>query len=492
MDAQHIQSALDVAASEPERHTPETSRFVSDVYQAVLLAASCTGGDSVQFPGRDRVLQVMKQREWLPEARGGLQEEDKAGGKGRRSGGRAGTSQYGMWRTAMDFLKQKGWIHTKPNSGTYVAAHVGTLDDLLARLNSGVTVEEDDVSAPRVRLSRSALSSSDDDEEENSSGTTIGSSEEEIAAEILLQFPLDVTSNKRAHGPSAPRKRKRQSTSQKASAAAGSAKKSPNAGAAIPTGFSLTGPWKPRDHAEEREYIKLLDELVKQNLNITYWTHSRLKKSVAAIFGVLHACPYGLPRIQLRNYARAYVGDTGLLDYTIKVLVNKELCGFYMKRETDSVTGKLLYYVASVNGGAIHRPLAQPQMEKENEAPTSESSGGVIASEEDEGREAHQRAGKRKVAAPKRFEDYMKPPKKRSGNALAVGGQSNAPGQQFAQQHLPPPPPPLPPALGVTTNKMIFNNINSCTYAETVGLSQDMNKLREQLKHIPITFTIVD
>ena len=69
-----------------------------------------------------------------------------------------------------------------------------------------------------------------------------------------------------------------------------------------------------------------LEELIAENNNgKTNWTQGRLHKSVAAIFGVLHVAPRGLPRIELRNAARAFVGDTGLLDYTIKVLVNKVL-----------------------------------------------------------------------------------------------------------------------------------------------------------------------
>ncbi len=185
----------------------------------------------------------------------------------------------------------------------------------------------------------------------------------------------------------------------------------------------------------------------------------------------------------------SYVGDTGLLDYTIKVLVNRELCGFYMKRETDSVTGKLLYYAAAVDGANL--PSKQhTQMEKENNAPVSEtSSEAVLAESQSKYEPEEQRTGKRKVGAPKRFEDYMKPIKKRAsgghGGHSAPQAAVATPRQPFAQEHLPAPPPPLPPALGVTANKMIFNNINSCIFAETVGLSQDLNTLREQLKQIP-------
>ena len=40
--------------------TPETSEFLGNVYNAVVLAGRCVGNDAVQFPGRDRILQVMK------------------------------------------------------------------------------------------------------------------------------------------------------------------------------------------------------------------------------------------------------------------------------------------------------------------------------------------------------------------------------------------------------------------------------------------------
>merc|ERR1711977_209725 len=168
---------------------------------------------------------------------------------------------------------------------------------------------------------------------------------EEIAAEILSELkncseiPPQSSSKRRAKKSSSSSKRGPRSASSAAQKYVSVA----------PVGFELKGPWQPQNGQEEGEYTNFLNKLVSSNNNITYWTHSRLKKSVAAIFGVLHQAPFGLPRIELRNYARAFVGDTGLLDYTIKVLVNMELCGFFMKRETNPESGKLLYYVEYVD-----------------------------------------------------------------------------------------------------------------------------------------------
>ena len=133
-----------------------------------------------------------------------------------------------------------------------------------------------------------------------------------------------------------------------------------------PPPFEVIGPWKPSCPAEQAQFDALLDGLVSENKNITYWTHARLKKSVAAIFAVLKCAPYGLARIELRNAARQFVGDTGLLDYTIKVLVNREVAGFYMRRETDENTGKLLYYAGYTDPAAAPaiapRPPHTPRM----------------------------------------------------------------------------------------------------------------------------------
>jgi len=174
--------------------------------------------------------------------------------------------------------------------------------------------------------------------------------------------------------------------------------------------FELKGPWAPKDAQEEADYQNFLNLLVKANNNQTNWSHSRLKKSVAAIFGVLHAAPRGLPRIELRNAARTFVGDTGLLDYTIKILVDMDLCGFTMKRVSDDATGKLLYFLEfSETGDRLQRLPAHTRKWKEtlaseeNRPPPQMGTGSHIVAERNQ-----RESGKRKVSSPARYKDYSK------------------------------------------------------------------------------------
>eukprot|EP00205_Picochlorum_sp_RCC944_P000259 CAMPEP_0182608074 /NCGR_PEP_ID=MMETSP1330-20130603/2597_1 /TAXON_ID=464278 /ORGANISM="Picochlorum sp., Strain RCC944" /LENGTH=566 /DNA_ID=CAMNT_0024826775 /DNA_START=328 /DNA_END=2028 /DNA_ORIENTATION=+ len=427
--------------------TPETSEFLGNVYNAVVLAGRCVGNDAVQFPGRDRILQVMKNMG--KDAQADSKKSNKTGGR------RSNPSQFGIWRSAMEFLKERGLIHAKPNSGTFVSTEVGSIGDLLALLEKGIDLDEIQMAGgkphagkPQQFGGRPSLAA-EEESSETDDETIVSSSEEEIAAEILSELkncseiPPQSSSKRRAKKSSSSSKRGPRSASSAAQKYVSVA----------PVGFELKGPWQPQNDQEEGEYTNFLNKLVSSNNNITYWTHSRLKKSVAAIFGVLHQAPFGLPRIELRNYARAFVGDTGLLDYTIKVLVNMELCGFFMKRETNPESGKLLYYVEYVDEERkrehqAFRSQAVVVEKKENVDPT-----GVPAAH---AAPPQRSTGKRKVSSPKRFEDYkstintMKPPKKRyiAPPAPVAAAAAAAAAVPVVSKKVAAPASPLPPPLG--------------------------------------------
>lgn len=245
---------------------------------------------------------------------------------------------------------------------------------------------------------------------EISENSDSGTSEEEIAAEILqdLKFTKGIPGSRRRAAMASSAAMAATGAKQLASPTAQNQTRRRRRGGqqltsfdANTVDFQLRGPWEPVGEEEEEEYSDFLQVLVKGNNNVTNWSQARLKKSVAAIFGVLHAAPRGLTRIELRNAARAYVGDTGLLDYTIKVLVNASLCGFFMRRETCEETGKLLYTV----------DFADAERKRAYDAALSE---GGSAEEEDRDGAHHGRhaaaqrrdLGKRKISSPKRFEDF--------------------------------------------------------------------------------------
>ncbi|QDZ24912.1 hypothetical protein HOP50_15g74550 [Chloropicon primus] len=378
------------------------SEYVESIYQAVQVACSCSGSHSMQLPGRDKILQVMRTNSELV---------------GKKESG------FTRWKNALDFLKLTGLVYTVPNSGTFVTKEGGTIGNILNLLQDGIRVENEAVQADvrkiiqGISISRSSSSSSGSiiaEEPEDSDAK--GSSEEEIAAEILqdLKFTKEpagmaLVAAKQRGGAGA-RKSARQ-PKKKRGGQGPSSSFDPST-----VGFKLNGPWEPKNEDEEEEYTAFLTMLVNGNTNVTSWTHARLKKSVAAIFGVLHAAPRGLTRIQLRNAARAYVGDTGLLDYTIKVLVNLQLCGFFMNRTTDPVNGKLFYTVDYIADNEGKKPSFQaaaisplPGHEDAN-AQTNENVPPAEASEGEDpntpvlhGRRA---GGKRKAPAPMRYEDY--------------------------------------------------------------------------------------
>ena len=271
-------AAPDAVADAPavvDLATPKTSAFMADVYEAIRIASTCVGASSSQFPGRDKILQVMRTMQRAPESTG-------------RSTG------FSTWRNAVEFLKRRNLVHTVPNSGTFVSETIGTIGGLLDLLDKGIPAEEEREflsSLRRVRRSGSNSYSRDTLQNSEDEYSADGSSEEEIAAGILqdLKFTANVD---QAQG-QAKRGGRRQGR-RKASAQGGA--RAPGAAAMAATiDFELKGPWAPKDAQEEADYQNFLNLLVKANNNQTNWSHSRLKKSVAAILGVLHAGKHTLP-----------------------------------------------------------------------------------------------------------------------------------------------------------------------------------------------------
>jgi hypothetical protein len=407
--------------------------ITESMYRAVCVAGDTVGEAAVQFPGRDKLLQIMKNK-------------DKESGEPR------GT-MFGAWRLAIEHLKSVGIVHSVPNSGTFVSyGKVGNIGSLLQMMRETLNLKknskfqgDEDAKAYADYDDNSSTESVIEEEEEGSDDdddTIHSTSEDELAAEILKDLKFSEAPVPKAAKGSSRRKKKANAATSSGRGGSGSSAKvkvrrnTPHPSAVaytLPSDFDLKGPWQPADDEEEEAYLTFLEELIVENSNgKTNWTQGRLQKSVAAIFGVLHAAPRGLPRIELRNAARAFVGDTGLLDYTIKVLVNKVLCGFYMKRDTDPLTGKLLYYAEfadpelkdQIQRNLENQPCYSKQMEpmiqpnaslsRRIRNPRKKHTPGVVfrggdSSDSGDGGGPRSREGKRKVNSPKRFADYESP-----------------------------------------------------------------------------------
>lgn len=412
------------------------------MYRAVCVAGDTVGEGAVQFPGRDKLLQIMRNK-------------DKDSGEPR------GT-MFGAWRLAIEHLKNVGIVHSVPNSGTFVSyGKVGNIGSLLQMMRETLDLKKGefqggdasayadgpidyndyDSSTESVIEEEQGGSDSDDD-------TIHSTSEDELAAEILKDLKFSEAPMPKATAKASRRKKKTNATASKSTKVRRNTTNTSAVAYTLPSDFDLKGPWQPADEEEEEAYLVFLEELIAENNNgKTNWTQGRLHKSVAAIFGVLHVAPRGLPRIELRNAARAFVGDTGLLDYTIKVLVNKVLCGFFMKRDTDPLTGKLLYYAEFVDPelkdqiqrNLERQPCYSKQLEQQvvqqnashsqrrrnpKKSPnatmrthtTTAAPGVVFVGGGDSsdsgcggGGGTRSREGKRKVHSPKRFADYESP-----------------------------------------------------------------------------------
>ena len=173
-----VPDAVADAPAEVDLATPKTSAFMADVYEAIRIASTCVGASSSQFPGRDKILQVMRTMQRAPESTG-------------RSTG------FSTWRNAVEFLKRRNLVHTVPNSGTFVSETIGTIGGLLDLLAKGIPAEEEREflsSLRRVRRSGSNSYSRDTLQNSEDEYSADGSSEEEIAAGILqdLKFTANV------------------------------------------------------------------------------------------------------------------------------------------------------------------------------------------------------------------------------------------------------------------------------------------------------------
>eukprot|EP00897_Mesotaenium_endlicherianum_P002767 jgi/Mesen1/2518/ME000016S01864 len=69
------------------------------------------------------------------------------------------------------------------------------------------------------------------------------------------------------------------------------------------------------------------------------WSPKRLKLTQQVLVDVLRArTGQWVPRHDLREIARQRIGDTGLLDYTLKWLGNRHVCGHVVRRAVNAVT----------------------------------------------------------------------------------------------------------------------------------------------------------
>lgn len=516
-----------------DREEVEALRPMTEaMYRAILVAGDIVGEAAVQFPGRDKLLQIMKNVDMSCNQPKG--------------------TTFGAWRLAIEHLKKVGLVHSIPNSGTFVShSKVRNIGNLLEMLRKVLSLREESNQGRGAaayasignqkeeeqhdHFSSESLSTVIEEEEgtDHEEDTILTSSEDELAAEILkdLKFsePIKASSSSRRKKKKGGPASNTNSGSRHAPKARGGRRSASNGsggnGGAVaytlPSDFELKGPWQPKDEGEKEAYLLFLDRLLEENKNVTHWTKARLQKSVAAIFGVLHVAPRGLPRIELRNAARAFVGDTGLLDYTIKVLVNRVLCGFYMKRDTDPSTGKLLYYAEFVDpetkqqlekqlrkqasySQQVNQQKVQPRRRRERKPTFTKNNTNQAATagrEMDESDSQNKPSdpgsmrsnGKRKVNSPKRFadysHDYTKPAKKRHTAAAQEDIANDLPLPKKNVHEDTPLPPKLQPSyvhmqqrVNVEQGNMIASPDVSCK-KEVQGFVNGMIKHFQEQSH---------
>lgn len=84
------------------------------------------------------------------------------------------------------------------------------------------------------------------------------------------------------------------------------------------------------------------------------WSVKRLELATQVIVEALKNCEKKwMPRQDVRDAARVYIGDTGLLDFVLKSLGNRVVGGHVVRRAVNPITKVLEYSLEDVNGGAI-------------------------------------------------------------------------------------------------------------------------------------------
>lgn len=80
------------------------------------------------------------------------------------------------------------------------------------------------------------------------------------------------------------------------------------------------------------------------------WSDNRLKLAAYVVLNTLSATSSWMSRQDVRDSARHYVGDTGLLDFVLKVMGNQIIGGNLIRREFNANTRVLEYKIEILNG----------------------------------------------------------------------------------------------------------------------------------------------
>jgi hypothetical protein len=208
--------------------------ITESMYRAVCVAGDTVGEAAVQFPGRDKLLQIMKNK-------------DKESGEPR------GT-MFGAWRLAIEHLKSVGIVHSVPNSGTFVSyGKVGNIGSLLQMMRETLNLKknskfqgDEDAKAYADYDDNSSTESVIEEEEEGSDDdddTIHSTSEDELAAEILKDLKFsEAPVPKAAKGSSRRKKKANAATSSGRGGSGSSAKVKVRRNTSYPSAVAYTLP----------------------------------------------------------------------------------------------------------------------------------------------------------------------------------------------------------------------------------------------------------
>ncbi|QDZ17651.1 PHD finger protein [Chloropicon primus] len=91
------------------------------------------------------------------------------------------------------------------------------------------------------------------------------------------------------------------------------------------------------------------------------WSDNRLKLAAYVVLNTLSASSSWMSRQDVRDAARHYIGDTGLLDFVLKVMGNQVIGGNMIRREFNSNT-RVLEYKVEILRGEKALPIVLPGM----------------------------------------------------------------------------------------------------------------------------------
>ena len=101
------------------------------------------------------------------------------------------------------------------------------------------------------------------------------------------------------------------------------------------------------------------------------WSDNRLKLAAYVVLNTLSATSAWMSRQDVRDAARHYIGDTGLLDFVLKVMGNQVIGGNLIRREFNASTRVLEYKLEILNGEKA-LPIILPSMNG-NHAPKAKA-----------------------------------------------------------------------------------------------------------------------